>query len=264
MTEQTTGTVARAMLLLRALAEADDDVSVAALATGLGLPRPTVHRLVNLLCQQGIAEPRPDGRYGIGPELARVAALVTKRRSLTELALPMLRAAVAQCGETCVLGVYLPAHAAMTFAAEVPSMHPLGYRIPIDTMIPVVWGASGLAILAHRPDAELDSVLARAEPSPTLGLPVPTRDELEARLAEVRKRGFAYSQGEKIPDSRGIAAPVRGASGLSVACLVLTIPRVRYRAAKLAQLGRLVIDQADRVSSLLGYEAGPPSGDRTT
>jgi DNA-binding IclR family transcriptional regulator len=254
MSSPTTGTVARAMHLLRALAEHESGATVAQLAGELALPRPTVHRLLNLLVDQDVASMRSDGRYEAGPELTRIAALVTKRRSLADLALPMMRTAVEACGETCWLGIYLPSQLAMTFVADVPSSHSLGYRMPADAVIPVLWGSSGQAILAHRPSDELDEILRLAAPSPATGTPVPSRAVLDEKLAPVRERGYAYTEGEKIPDARGIAAPIIGANGLAVASMVLTIPRIRFDAAGLPELGALIAEQGRRASELLGYE----------
>jgi DNA-binding IclR family transcriptional regulator len=49
---ETLGTVARAAVILRSLAEADEDVSIKALSDQLSLAPSTVHRLLHLLMDQ--------------------------------------------------------------------------------------------------------------------------------------------------------------------------------------------------------------------
>ncbi len=249
------GTVARAIRVLRTVAESTGDVSVSMLADDIELPRATVHRLLNLLCAQGMVEARADNRYGVGQELVRIAALVRGGQRLETLAAPMMQQVVDSCGETCLLGVYLPAQRAMTFVDEATSSDPLGYRVEFNAVMPILWGASSRAILAFRPKAEIDQVLQEARPSPATGSAPPSRGLLEIELGEIRSSGYAYSEGHRIRDARGIAAPIRDWTGHAVASLTITIPRIRFDPDTRQHLGALVAEQAGEVSRLLGFKS---------
>jgi DNA-binding IclR family transcriptional regulator len=251
------GTVARAVQLLRALAEAERDVTVAGLAERLDLPRPTVHRLLGLLREEGMVETRPGHSYGPGPEFVRVAALVSKHYDLGRLARPFMQRVAQETAEACMLCVYLPAKRRMIIADDVASTHPLGYRLTRNEPMSVLWGASGRAILAFLPEPEIAAVVASDGPSPVTGAPVPDPAELQAILEEIRAAGYAYTQGQKIPDSRGIAAPIRGAAGTAVGSLALTIPELRYRPEAREELGATVRAHATELSRLLGFEGTP-------
>jgi DNA-binding IclR family transcriptional regulator len=256
MEPPSTGTVARAVAVLRALAETDGDATVAGLAARLGLPRPTVHRLLGLLREQGMVDAHESTRtYAVGQEFFRIAALVTKRQQLGALARPEMERIVDACGETCLLGVYLPAHRQMMFAEEAPSVHPLGYRVDMLTPISLVWGASGRAILAFRPEGDIDEILRVEGPSPVTGARLPSAATTHDELAQVRAQGYAYTQGQKIPGSRGVAAPILAADGWAVGSLCLTIPEMRFDDGSAPRLGELLMEHASIVSGLLGYEA---------
>lgn len=251
-----TGTVARAVSVLRALAETEGDVTVAGLADRLGLPRPTVHRLLNLLKEEGLVDAHEATRtYAIGQELFRISALVTKRQRLGQLARPAMERIVDSCGETCLLGVFLPAQRQMMFSEEVASAHPLSYRVELLTPIPLVWGASGRSILAFRPGAEIDEILRVAGPSPVTGARLPTPATVHEELAQIRSQGYAYTQGQKIAGSRGVAAPILAADGWAVGSLCLTIPEMRFIDGSAPRLGELLMQHASKVSGLLGYES---------
>jgi len=255
---ETTGTVARVALLLRCLAEGDGPQTVAALAERMDLPRSTVHRLLNLLrAEDFVAAGDGTRRYAPGPELYRVAALVTAQRDVPALAGPIMRRVVEACNETCLLGLLLPAQGRMMFAAEVPSGHPLGYRIDLLVPLSLAWGASGRAILAFLDPERIEAVLAAEGPSPVTGASLPPREELLADLARVRDEGYAYTRGQKIPDSRGIAAPVFSADGRVTASLCLTIPELRFDTAQQPALAALVRDGARELSELLGARPAP-------
>jgi DNA-binding IclR family transcriptional regulator len=48
----------------------------------------------------------------------------------------------------------------------------------------------------------------------------------------VREAGFAFSEGEKLPDSVGIAVPLETAPGELAGSIALTIPKVRFVRAR--------------------------------
>src|SRR5271156_5948753 len=115
MSETTTGTVARAVLLLARVA-AEGTTTIKSLSQALSLAPSTVHRLLDLLASQGMIEHDvKHRRYSIGPEFYRVSALVVTRYDLVTLALPILREVVSEADESCVLGLYWPAQRRMSF-----------------------------------------------------------------------------------------------------------------------------------------------------
>jgi DNA-binding IclR family transcriptional regulator len=58
---------------------------------------------------------------------------------------------------------------------------------------------------------------------------------------------------------RGISAPIFDAGGLAVACLVLTIPMIRFLPGSREDLGALTRQRALAVAHVLGYEAAAAS-----
>src|SRR5688500_10363898 len=89
--EPPSGTVARVMAVFRAVVESPADISVAELTVLLGLPRPTVHRLLDLLAKEDMLEPDPaTRRWRPTAECQRLGALLTSKRDLVVLARPVL------------------------------------------------------------------------------------------------------------------------------------------------------------------------------
>ncbi len=252
--EAPTGTVTRVVAVLRAVVEAEKDVSAAELAEAIGLPRPTVHRLLDLLAKEDMVEPDPDTRrWRPTVECQRLGALLVSRRDLVRLARPVLAKVVARSQEACLLGVYLPRRREMIYAAEHISPDPLSYRIELNSPVPVNWGASGRAILAFLPEEESEAILAERAPAPVSGEKAPTVAVLRRELELIRQTGFAFSRGQKIPGSRGIAAPILGADGIAVGSLTLTIPEMRFREESKEQLAEMVMGGAEELSVMLGH-----------
>lgn len=248
--------MARTVALLCAVIEADTEVSTAALAEELRLPRPTVHRLLDLLALEDMVEcDSATRRWRPSRECQRLGALLVNRRSLVNLSRPVMAQIVARSQEACLLGVYLPGRRRMTFADEHTSPNPLSYRIELNTPVSVAWGASGRSILASLPPEEIETILAEREPSPVTGEKMPAAATMRRELARIREQGYAYTKNQKIPGSRGLAAPILGPDGYAVGSLCLTIPEMRFREDAKDELAETVSASARELSELLGYTA---------
>lgn len=254
MAQDALGPVARALQLLRTLAESPQPLSATELAGEVGLPTSTAHRLLQLLREHAMVELDPvDRRYRPGLEYFRLGALVVAKQPIAETARPFMQRLVAEVDETCLLGLYLPQAHKMMFADQVESTHVLRFAIPMQVPVELIWGCSGRVIAAHLGEQELAAALQHAGPSPVRGTRPPTLAALQRELATVRARGWDFTRGEKIPDSVGLAAPVFTARGV-VASLSLTIPAVRFEEERREQLGALLLAQADLLSTALGGE----------
>lgn len=247
------GTVHRAMRLLAALAEAQEDVGVIDLASQLDLPSPTIHRLLNLLRECGMVDWNPKTRkYGTGAEFYRIAAQLLTSNSLMDVIRRELVKLTEITGETILFGMYQASSRSMSFEMRSEGVHALQYRINMHQPLSLVWGASGKAILAHLPDEVVAEVLEteRAQKSAE-GAALPTLEELQVELERFRSMGYGASEGEKLAGARGIAAPVFGPNGV-MGSVCMTSPKERIPINRIAEFGNLVSDKAREISRLVG------------
>ena len=86
-------------------------------------------------------------------------------------------------------------------------------------------------MLAFLPEEQQAAAFTRAGPSPLGGRRL-TRAAFAERLAAVRRNGYAFSEGEKLPDSVGIAVPLEAMPGEIVGSLALTVPKMRFTQSK--------------------------------
>lgn len=250
-----TGTVSRAIAILREMAESAGEVQIKTLADRLQLPPSTVHRLLELLIQEGMIEHDKVARtYGVGTEFFRLSSLVCNRHPVQAVALPLLREAASEHNETAYLGLYLPRDARMMFAADCESSHPLGYRVRQYEPLSLLTGASGRAILAYLPVAVIDQALAAGKFDPAVRKAAPSRKALHVALAEIRARGYAITFGQRIPGAVGIFAGVFDARGDIMGCIGYTIPEQRYRKNLLPKLSGAVCRYAHALSRALGHQ----------
>ena len=206
----TSGTVARTLAVLTVMAESGGSVGVTDVATALGLPMSTSHRLLDLLRGAGFVErDAAQRRYRLGLQFLRVANLVTQNTSFARLCQPTLERITAETGETALYCEYLADHHMAAYAAKSDSPHSLRYRITLFDPAPVECGASGSPYCRsfHRPSAQASARRhdrRRSAASACRAVPWPTRS---------RPRGARAS-----PSATGEAARIRSASPCPSEC----------------------------------------------
>lgn len=246
------GTVQRVVEILRHLAE-HGETTIKDISAAIGLVPSTCHRMLDLLVREGLAQRASERRgYEVGPEFFRLAALVNTRQDIRSLARPFLQQVVDLCDETCVLCLYVPGERHMIFAEKIDSSQLLRYQLKLNTPVPVLWGASGRAILAHLPWDERQRIYDEAQDAPASGEKCPPIEELEAELGAIRARGYAVSHGQKIAGAVGINSAVFNVAGEVVGSLGVTVPQQRLVPAHETKLGVIVQRHAAALSHALG------------
>lgn len=246
------GTVQRVVEIIRFFGERGD-ATLKELSLALSLAPSTCHRLLELLGHDGFVEQdAAHRRYRIGRELFRIAGLVQSKHDIRAIALPFLRELVEACDETSVLSLYLPADGKMFFAEKVDSSMMLRYQLPMNSLMSVLWGASGRSILAFLDKDDVDRIYAAEGRAPGSGDVLPPRRALDKELAAIRERGYDITYGQKLAGAVGIGAPVFGIDGKVLGSICVTVPETRIAAKNRPRLGELVRATAAELSAALG------------
>jgi DNA-binding IclR family transcriptional regulator len=247
-----TGTVARVALLLRLIAEHQGAFTLTDIANASNLPAPTVHRLLDLLAQQGlVAHEKQLRTYRVGTELYRISSMVRMNVPLAQVVRPILADAAQECDETCYFALYLPAQLAVMYESRADSSHSLDYRVEFNRPMSLLWGASGRVILAHLPEERVRAAMVQERNFSRDGR-MPDEKRLLAELKQIRERGYAYTRGQRVPGAVGVLAPVFDETGAIYGCLGFTVPEQRFSEAKLPQFIRSASAHAAQLSEALG------------
>ncbi|MFF0989738.1 IclR family transcriptional regulator [Kocuria nitroreducens] len=248
-----TQVVHRVGRLLRAVAGREQGSTVAELAAETGLTRPTVHRLLTGLAEEGFVDRAAGtGAWQLGPELYVLGAVAAQRYPIRELAGPSLRRLAEATGESAFLSVRRGLETVCL--ARVEGAFPIRSHVLYEGLrLPLGVASAGLAILAHLPDAEVERVLA-ATPGARAGWgPLHTPERIRDLLAGVRREGFAVNPGLIVEGSWGMAAAVFDATGAPVYALSLTGIEPRFTGERRQPLGRALLTEAHRLSRELGH-----------
>jgi IclR family transcriptional regulator, KDG regulon repressor len=248
--ERETGTVRRVLMLLSNLAD-HPGVSAQNLAARVNLPRSSVHRLLTMLRASGFADTEPDGGFGPGSELFRIAGRVGARMPYRKLAQPYLQALSAQFNETSILALLARAQLKMFYAEKGSPSDPMRYNIELGALEPLVWGATARVLLAYLSDQEVAAAIKRRQLSPARQLEL-SKTELLQSLARIRRDGYGITHAHRTLNTVGIAAPFFDGEGQVVGSFGFLIPEFRWAASPRDAVIRALVAAAAGMSRQLG------------
>lgn len=245
--------VKRALALLTAFDAEEPEISVTDLARRVGVHKSTVSRLMATLEAQGFVQRNPrSNRFSLGLRLLELAGLVTLRLDLRQLARPVLEELRDACQETVNIAIY--DQGAAVNIDQVASRQAIQYLGWVGRRTPAHCSATGKALLAHQPEAEIERVLGGPLPRLTERTIVDAA-ALRVELERVRRQGYAVSDGEFQEGVYAVAGPVRAAAGGVVAVVSITAPSYRTGTVRQQEFVGLVRAAAERLSQQLGYVA---------
>ena len=115
---------------------------------------------------------------------------------------------------------------------------------------------AGAIMLAALSAEQLERFLARGGFDARTPNTITSAERLRREIAEVRRTGIAFDDGEFDPELRCIALPVRDFTGQVIGALGISGPVWRLSMETLQKRGRVVRAAADRLSAEFGYAGG--------
>ena len=156
------GSALKVFAVLEYIAAAQRPLAISELAVLLGVPKPTMHRIVRQLDGEGLLQREPDSRvYGPGPRLLNFAlgAIRSSMRSAPRHA--VLEALSAKVGETCNFGMI--SGGVVLYIDRVEASWPFGLRFEPGSRVPLHCTSVGKLLLSVQPRRRRDELM-RARP----------------------------------------------------------------------------------------------------
>jgi DNA-binding IclR family transcriptional regulator len=237
------GTLARGLDILELFAGDSPELTQTEISERLGLPVPTVHRLVKLLMERGwLVRDVASRRLRLGLGAARLLPAVR----LPDIARDPLRAMAERSGETVNLAT-LDGSEVLYLLSETGS-NLLTLRSHVGLRLPVHATALGKCLLAQLDDRDARRVAGR-EPYPArTPRTVTSWDKLRAQLERVRRDGVAYSREEYEVGLHSIAVPLAWVEGDGPVAVNVSLPSSRAGRDATAELTRELQAAADRIT----------------
>ncbi|WP_285414647.1 IclR family transcriptional regulator [Variovorax sp. efr-133-TYG-130] len=222
----------RLFALLEVMAAKDQRYSLQGLVEETGLPKPTLHRMLQQLEGAGLLQREGDGRhYGIGTRLRRLAENLLLNDSLHGARHTVLRQLVEEIGESCNLTALSGSE--VVYLDRVETAAPLRFYLHSGSRVPVHCSASGKIFLSQMSPAQRRRLLSNAPLEPYTPKTLTDPDALEKEVQRIRKDGYAIDHEEFLPGLLCIATLVpSGDDAPSNLCIAVQAPVMRLDAAK--------------------------------
>ena len=248
--------LARGLDILERVRDAREPPSATELASALALPRTTAHELLQTLTAKGYLEPI-DGaprRYRLGLRLFELGNTYAEGLDLARAAQEVAEHTAAECDETVHVAVRDGTD--VIYIAKVDSTHPVRMVSAVGRRLPAHVTAVGKMLLSGVPDAELRKLYPEEPLEGLTPASIRSFDELVAALAEVRSQALAFDECESNAAVNCVAAPVYDHAGKMVAAMSISVPTLRWSAARAARFADLVRRGAADLSRRLGHKGG--------
>ncbi|MGQ7848235.1 IclR family transcriptional regulator [Granulosicoccus sp. 3-233] len=223
---KTSSSAERTLRVLQYLAERSQPVPLAELSGELDLPKPTVHRLCQLLLDlRMIKHDVEEKTYLIGPALQKLAMDTLTHGTVSQLRHSVLADLVDTVGETCNFTTLNGS--SVLYLDRVETRYPWRLTIDVGESVPIHCTASGKLFLAMMHSVKRNYLLRRLELARLTDQTMTDLDQLRESLEEVRQVGYALDQQEFITGLIAIAVPVHDSQGEPRAAVAIHGPTSR-------------------------------------
>lgn len=228
-------------------------VGTSELARSVRLPRPTTHRLLSSLNQQGFVDhDQRSGRWLLGPEIYLMGAVAAERYDITELAQEHVSALAEETGESAFLSARRGGESICLLRHD-GSFPIRSFVLYEGKRFPLGVASAGIAMLSFLDDKSIQRYLDRTSLTDEYGNAHSTA-ELQIRVAETRSTGYAVNPGLIVEGSWGMAAAVFDVSGQPAWALSLTGIEPRFSVERRPELGRLLLEHAHVLTQRLAHQ----------
>jgi IclR family transcriptional regulator, KDG regulon repressor len=248
--------IGRAFAILEEIARNRDGIGLAELSKRVGLHNSTTFHLVKTMVSLGYVRQLKDSkRYRIGRPLFALAANALDEVEMMSLATPVLEDLSRETGESAHFSVRMGD--AVVVLARTGGQGAFQLTDRVGVVRPAHCTALGKIILSALSSEQFERFLQRADLKARTANSITSAERLRREVAEVRRVGMAFDDGEFDSELRCVALPVRDFSGQVTGAIGISGPVWRLSIEALQKRARIVRAAADRLSREFGF-AGEP------
>jgi len=242
--------IRRALALLRILAAGrETGLPLAEVVEATGLTRPTVHRMLHVLIEEGIVErSERTGRYAIGNQVPELALARPSRSPLRAAADDVLSRISQEIGDTLFLTVRtgndtlcidrrIGAYPIQVLSIEIGARRPLGVS------------SAGVAILAALPPQEARKIVAANQARfATYRTRAP---HVLAQVTAARRRGYYLREVGLVQGTKSISTLIKTADGRPAAAITVSAVRSRLGPRREQEVAEILLGACRTIEQTL-------------
>ncbi len=221
----------RAIAALEFIVRADRPVSLTEVMTDVGLPKPTVYRILPLLEHSGLLPREPGGKRSIvGPRLAHFGTEILMNSSVRGARHAILQRLVDDIGETCNFTMLDGSE--VVYLDRVETAWPLRMNLQPGSHVPLHCSASGKLFLAMLSRAQRAKLLDNLPLHRYTENTITDRSRLERELERIRRDKTSTDNEEYLAGLVCVAVPVLSRDGKPCASVAVQAPVARMSMGK--------------------------------
>ena len=244
----------RAFAILEEIARHREGVGLADLSKLVGLHNSTTFHLAKTMVSLGYIRREKDSkRYRVGRPLFALAASALDEIEMVNVATPALEDLSRETGESSHFAVRMGDAVVVIARTSGPGAFHLTDRVGV--LRPAHCTALGKVILASLRQDQLERFLARVELKPSTAHTITESPALLREIAEIRRSGIAYDDGEFNLEVRCVAVPVKDFTGQIIGALGISGPIWRLSNQVMQSRAKTVQAASNRLSAAFGSGA---------
>ena len=244
----------RAFAILEEVARHREGIGLADLSKLVDLHNSTTFHLAKTMVSLGYLRQEKDSkRYRVGRPLFALAASALDEIEMVNVATPVLEELSRETSESGHFAVRMGDAVVVIARTSGPGAFQLTDRVGV--VRPAHCTALGKIILASlRPD-QLKRFLERADLKPSTSKSITDVSVLLREIAEIKRSGIAFDDGEFNPEVRCVAVPVTDFTGQIIGALGISGPIWRLSNQALHSSAQIVQAAANRLSAEFGAKS---------
>ena len=236
--------------ILELLAQDRDGLTFTDLVKRLGLPKSSLHELLNLLKERSfVVVDRESRRYTLGIKVWEVGQAYVHHREIVAVATEEMERVVASINETAQLAIL--DRVENVYLAKVDCSHPLRIQTDVGKRYPSHATALGKVLLSQLAPDEAARRLRGIELPQLTPRTITDYDELMRTLTKTRSQGFGVDWEEGMEGLRCVSVPIRNHVGV-VAAISTSVPVFRATTDQMVSAVILLADASTAISRRLG------------
>lgn len=240
----------RLLRVLTAVVDAQRPLSLPDVTETVDLPKPTVHRLMNLLEDTGFAIKDPaEKRFVPGPTMRRLAREVIAGDTFSASRHKLLQRMARSVGETC--NIVVLDGLSLIYVDRVDTAWPLRITFEIGSRVPVHCTATGKLLLALQPKRVRERILRNSELEAMTEATITDPDALRTALKRISKERVGIDNQEFIDAMVAVSVPITPPEGPPIAAVSIHAPIARRSLSDLRAWVPQLRETADALSVLM-------------
>lgn len=246
--------VSRVMQIIEAVSKAERPLSPADLAIFLHIPKPSIHRLLNQLEEDGFVQTTLRGLIIPGIRMHGVAWGVLHSERFSAARRAILEQLTEQIGETC--GIAIPKGTEMVYYDRVQSDWPLQLNLQVGSHTPTWCTASGKLYLSSLPKQRRQKIISHLPLRQYARNTIVDAELLETELVAIKSHKISTDNEEFVDGMVGCGVPILDSDNKLCACLFIHAPLLRKSLDQLIGYSDILWSAALELGSLID---GPDS-----